>query len=179
MLTLVQDNYKQRRKQRNKKRCNQRENVAMQPSFKGNALIRGFFQSIETPSKDNSAFVLSSKQHLRSPFRSTVPGSREQVKFHLKIRPHVTEKRSLTPPTPPRPHRVPKARSLVARLRREAVTTSAPAITIQSAIRRHLAKRLRRRLVTERQIEWEWKTMAGEMARFCAERARLRYSRER
>ncbi|CAM9227337.1 unnamed protein product, partial [Laminaria digitata] len=67
-----------------------------------------------------------------------------------------------------------QARSLAARLRREAVTTSAPAIAIQAAARRYLAKKLRRRLVTERQIEWEWSTMAAELARFCAERARLR-----
>lgn len=69
-----------------------------------------------------------------------------------------------------------QARSLAARLRREAVTTSSPAIAIQAAARRYLAKKLRRRLVTERQIEWEWNTMAGELARFCAERARLRYA---
>lgn len=68
-----------------------------------------------------------------------------------------------------------QARSLAARLRREAVTTSVPAIAIQAAARRCLARKLRRRLATERQIEWEWKTMAKELARFCAERARLRY----
>lgn len=69
-----------------------------------------------------------------------------------------------------------QARSLAARLRLEAVTTSSPAIAIQAAARRYLAKKLRRRLATERQIEWEWNTMAGELARFCAERARLRYN---
>ena len=53
----------------------------------------------------------------------------------------------------PRPlHMTNQARSLAARLRREAVTASAPAIAIQAAARRYLAKKLRRRLVTERQL---------------------------
>lgn len=68
-----------------------------------------------------------------------------------------------------------KARALAARMRREAVTTSAPALAIQSAARRYLARRRFNHLVKEKQIEWEWSTMAAEMARFCAERARLRY----
>ncbi|CAM9470017.1 unnamed protein product, partial [Ectocarpus fasciculatus] len=67
-----------------------------------------------------------------------------------------------------------QARSLAARMRREAVTTSAPAIAIQAAARRHLARWRRNKLVKEKQIEWEMTTMAKEMSRFCAERARLR-----
>lgn len=59
-------------------------------------------------------------------------------------------------------------------MRREAVTTSAPALAIQSAARRYLARRRFKRIVKEKQIEWEWSTMAAEMGRFCAERARLR-----
>lgn len=68
-----------------------------------------------------------------------------------------------------------KARALIARMRREAATTSAPALAIQSAARRYLARRRFNRLVKDKQIEWEWGTMATEMGRFCAERARLRY----
>lgn len=60
-------------------------------------------------------------------------------------------------------------------MRHEAVTTAAPARKVQSAGRRFLAKQRLRRLVTNRQIEDEWMTMAREMARFCSERARLRY----
>eukprot|EP00752_Nemacystus_decipiens_P002143 g2042.t1 len=67
-----------------------------------------------------------------------------------------------------------QARALTARMRREAVTTSAPALAIQSAARRYLARRRFNRLVRDKQIEWEWSTMAAEMGRFCAERARLR-----
>lgn len=59
-------------------------------------------------------------------------------------------------------------------MRREAVTTSAPALAIQSAARRYLARRRYNRLVKDKQIEWEWSNMAAEMGRFCAERARLR-----
>lgn len=80
---------------------------------------------------------------------------------------------SLAPP-PAYNCRAPKARALAARMRREAVTTSAPALAIQSAARRYLATRRCKRLVRDKQIEWEWSTMAAEMSRFCAERARLR-----
>ncbi|CAM9276018.1 unnamed protein product [Ectocarpus sp. 12 AP-2014] len=67
-----------------------------------------------------------------------------------------------------------QARSLAARMRREAVTTSAPAIAVQATARRYLARRRRNKLVKAKQIEWEMTTMAKEMSRFCAERARLR-----
>ncbi|CAB1111112.1 unnamed protein product [Ectocarpus sp. CCAP 1310/34] len=59
-------------------------------------------------------------------------------------------------------------------MKREAVTTSAPAIAIQATARRYLARRRRNKLVEAKQIEWEMTTMAKEMIRFCAERARLR-----
>lgn len=59
-------------------------------------------------------------------------------------------------------------------MRYEAVTTAAPARKIQSASRLFLAKLRYRRLVTDRQIEYEWVTMARETTRFCSERARLR-----
>lgn len=77
-------------------------------------------------------------------------------------------------PLSPCPRRSAQARALAARMRLEAVTTSAPAVAIQAAARRYLAKRRRNRLVKEKQIEWELSTMANEMSRFCAERARLR-----
>ncbi|CAN0081825.1 unnamed protein product [Scytosiphon promiscuus] len=67
-----------------------------------------------------------------------------------------------------------QARSFMNRMRGEAVTTSAPAIAIQASARRYLARRRFNRMVREIQIEWELSTMATEMCRFCAVRARLR-----
>ena len=65
---------------------------------------------------------------------------------------------------------------LAARMRQEAATSSVPVIKIQTAVRRHLAQSRRRRLVAERQVEWELSTTTEETMRFCAERVRLRWA---